>query len=134
MTRGTARRLVLIVWVIAPIAWLFVACAAGRPTNLIRLREGYEVLTAHCEARPPESCTPVRVTGDPRDEEAWASERDRPPARCGRNRRYFTRWATGLGAMRCARCWTPRARRAGARSTSDGSNAQARSIRLEGPA
>ena len=25
---------------------LFAACAAGRPTNLIRLREGYEVLTA----------------------------------------------------------------------------------------
>jgi hypothetical protein len=74
-----ARRLVLIVWVIAPIAWLFVACAAGRPTNLIRLREGYEVLTAHCEARPPESCTPVRVTGDPRDEEAWGF-RARPAA------------------------------------------------------
>lgn len=71
MTRGLARRLVRPALVIAPIAGLFVACAAGRPTNLIRLREGYEVLTAHCETRPPESCTPVRVTGDPRDEEAW---------------------------------------------------------------
>ncbi len=39
----------------ALIMWLFAACAAGRPTNLIRLREGYEVLTAHCEARAPEA-------------------------------------------------------------------------------
>ena len=46
-------------------------CAAGRPTSLVRLLQGYEVLTAHCEAQTPESCTPVRVTGDPRDEEAW---------------------------------------------------------------
>src|SRR5713101_9945381 len=71
MTRGPARRLVLAALVSAPIAGLFVACATARPTALIRLREGYEVLTAHCEARPPESCTPIRVTGDPRDEEAW---------------------------------------------------------------
>jgi len=71
MTRGLALRLVLAALAIALILWLFVACAAGRPTSLIRLREGYEVLTAHCEARPPESCTPVHVTGDPHDEEAW---------------------------------------------------------------
>jgi hypothetical protein len=57
----------------------FAGCAAGRPTSLIRLREGYELLTAHCEARPPDSCTPVRVTGDPHDEEAWGF-RARPAA------------------------------------------------------
>ena len=79
MTRGPARRLVLAALVSAPIAGLFVACATARPTALIRLREGYEVLTAHCEARPPESCTPIRVTGDPRDEEAWGF-RARPAA------------------------------------------------------
>jgi hypothetical protein len=79
MTRGPARRFVPTALVIAPIAGLFVACAAGRPTTLIRLREGYEVLTAHCEARPPESCPPIRVTGDPRDEEAWGF-RARPAA------------------------------------------------------
>lgn len=45
-------------------------CAAGRPTSLIRLPAGYEVLTAHCETSP-ESCVLVRVTGDPGDEEAW---------------------------------------------------------------
>ena len=71
MTRGSALRLVLLASAIAVILWLFVACAAGRPTSLIRLLQGYEVLTAHCVASPPESCTPVRVTGDPRDEEAW---------------------------------------------------------------
>ena len=50
---------------------LLTGCAAGRPTSLIRLLQGYEVLTAHCEASPLGSCTPVRVTGDPRDEESW---------------------------------------------------------------
>jgi hypothetical protein len=58
---------------------LLAGCAAGRPTSLIRLPQGYEALTAHCEAQPPESCTPVRVTGDPRDEEAWGF-RARPAA------------------------------------------------------
>jgi len=57
-------RLVLAAWTTALIVWLFAACAAGRPTSLTRLREGYEVLTAHCEARAPESCTTVHVTGD----------------------------------------------------------------------
>ncbi len=71
MTRGLALRLVLAALTMALIVWLFVACAAGRPTSQIRLREGYEVLTAHCEARAPESCTPVHVAGDPHDEEAW---------------------------------------------------------------
>ena len=70
MNRGLALRLVLAALPIALVMGLFAACAAGRPTSLIRLREGYEILTAHCEA-PPESCTPLRVTGDPHDEEAW---------------------------------------------------------------
>jgi hypothetical protein len=70
-TRGLALRLVLLAFAIALLMWLVAACAAGRPTSLIRLREGYEVLTAYCEAQPPESCTPVHVTGDPHDEEAW---------------------------------------------------------------
>jgi hypothetical protein len=65
MTRGLALRLVLLAFAIALLMWLVAACAAGRPTSLIRLREGYEVLTAHCEARAPESCTPVHVTGGP---------------------------------------------------------------------
>jgi hypothetical protein len=79
MTRALAARLVLAALAMALIVWLFAACAAGRPTSLIRLREGYEVLTAHCEARAPESCVPVHVTGDPHDEEAWGF-RARPAA------------------------------------------------------
>ena len=79
LSRGLAVRWVLAALTTALIVWLFAACAAGRPTSLIRLRAGYEVLTAHCEARPPESCTPVHVTGDPHDEEAWGF-RARPAA------------------------------------------------------
>jgi len=58
---------------------LLSGCAAGRPTSLIRLPEGFEVLTAHCEASPPENCQRVRVTGEPADEEAWGF-RARPAA------------------------------------------------------
>lgn len=58
---------------------LLSGCAAGRPTSPVRLRQGYEVLTTHCEAGAPESCMPVRVTGDPHDEEAWGF-RARPAA------------------------------------------------------
>ena len=79
MTRGLALRLVLAALTMALIVWLFVACAAGRPTSLIRLPGGYEILTAYCEARPPASCTPVHVTGDPHDEESWGF-RARPAA------------------------------------------------------
>ena len=79
MTRGLALRLVLLAFAIALLMWLVAACAAGRPTRLIRLPAGYEVLTAHCEASPPETCQPVRVTGDPVDEEAWGF-RARPAA------------------------------------------------------
>jgi hypothetical protein len=79
MTRGLALRLVLLAFAIALLMWLVAACAAGRPTSLIRLPGGHEILTAHCEAPPPESCTPVHVTGDPRDEEAWGF-RARPAA------------------------------------------------------
>ena len=79
MPRALAARLVLAALTMALIMWLFAACAAGRPTSLTRLREGYEVLTAHCEARAPESCTTVHVTGDPHDEEAWGF-RARPAA------------------------------------------------------
>ena len=49
---------------------LLSGCAAGRPTSLIRLPEGYEVLTAHCETSS-ELCQRIQVTGDPADEEAW---------------------------------------------------------------
>ena len=52
------------------LGWLLVGCAAGRPTSLIRLRGGYELLAAHCEAWA-ESCLPMRMTVDPGDEEAW---------------------------------------------------------------
>jgi hypothetical protein len=79
VTRWLAVRLVLGALTIALLMWLVAACASGRPTSLIRLRGGYEVLTAHCEARLPESCTSVHVTGDPHDEEAWGF-RARPPA------------------------------------------------------
>ena len=79
MTPGRTRRLVLAALTIALSVWLFAACAAGRPTSLTRLPGGYEILTAHCAARAPESCTPIRVTGDPRDEEAWGF-RARPAA------------------------------------------------------
>jgi hypothetical protein len=58
---------------------LLSGCAAGRPTSLIRLPEGYEVLTAHCEASPPATCQRVRTTSDPADEEAWGF-RARPAA------------------------------------------------------
>ena len=43
------------------------------------MREGYELLTAHCDAGARESCVPIRVTGDPHDEEAWGF-RARPAA------------------------------------------------------
>ena len=79
MTPGRTLRLVLAALTIALSVWLFAACAAGRPTSLTRLPGGYEILTAHCAARAPESCTPIRVTGDPRDEEAWGF-RARPAA------------------------------------------------------
>jgi hypothetical protein len=63
------RRLVLVGATALGLA-LLAGCAAGRPTSLVRLPQGYEVLTAHCEDEP-KSCTPVQVTGNPRDEEAW---------------------------------------------------------------
>src|SRR5260370_33437579 len=42
---------------------LLSGCAAGRPTNLVRLREGSELLTAHCDAGARQSCVPIRGTG-----------------------------------------------------------------------
>ena len=60
MTLGRTLRLVLAALTIALIVWLF-AGAADEPDPAAR---GYEVLTAHCEARAPESCTTVHVTGD----------------------------------------------------------------------
>jgi hypothetical protein len=57
---------------------LLSGCAAGRPTSLIRLPEGYEVLTAHCQTSS-ELCQRIQVTGDPADEEAWGF-RARPAA------------------------------------------------------
>jgi hypothetical protein len=78
LTPGLALRLVLAALAIVLILWLFVACAAGRPTSLIRLPEGYEVLTAHCETSS-ELCQRIQVTGDPADEEAWGF-RARPAA------------------------------------------------------
>ena len=57
---------------------LLSGCAAGRPTSLIRLPEGYEVLAAHCETRS-ELCQRIQVTGDPAEEEAWGL-RARPAA------------------------------------------------------
>jgi hypothetical protein len=70
MTRGLALRLVLLACPIALLMGLVAACAAGRPTSLLRLRTGYEILAARCQAWA-ESCTPILVTGNPRDEEAW---------------------------------------------------------------
>jgi hypothetical protein len=55
---------------LALLGWLLFGCAAARPTSLIRMRGGYELLAAHCEAWA-ESCVPMRMTGDPRDEQAW---------------------------------------------------------------
>ena len=78
LTPGLALRLVLAALAIVLILWLFVACAAGRPTSLIRLPEGYEVLTAHCETSS-ELCQRIQVTGDPADEESWGF-RARPAA------------------------------------------------------
>jgi hypothetical protein len=68
-TCGTIRGLVLRL-VLAALALAFAACAAGRPTSLLRLRTGYEILAARCEAWV-ESCTSILVTGNPHDEEAW---------------------------------------------------------------
>lgn len=79
MSAWHARQRLLMTGAVALGTMLLSGCAAGRPTSLVRLRQGYEVLTAHCEARAPESCMPVRVTGDPRDEEAWGF-RARPAA------------------------------------------------------
>jgi len=64
---------------------LLSGCAAGRPTSLIRLPEGYEVLTAHCQTSS-ELCQRIQVTGDPADEEAWGF-RARPAATA-----LFTEW------------------------------------------
>ena len=67
-------------WLLAaPVLGLVAGCAAGRPTSLMRLPEGYEVLTAHCQSSSG-VCVRVRVTGDPSDEEAWGF-RARPVAR-----------------------------------------------------
>ncbi len=74
-----ALRLVLAAGALALILWLVAGCAAGRPTALVRLPEGYEMLVAHCQVSPPASCQRVHVTGDPRDEEAWGF-RARPTA------------------------------------------------------
>ncbi len=63
-------RTVRLVLTIAATLGLLSACAAGRPTSLTRLPQGYEVLTAHCESAP-ESCRRIEVSGDPADEEAW---------------------------------------------------------------
>ena len=79
MSDWPARRPLLMRAAVILAFMLLSGCAAGRPTNLVRLREGYEVLTAHCEAGARESCVPIRVTGDPHDEEAWGF-RARPTA------------------------------------------------------
>jgi hypothetical protein len=76
--RSAIRRLLTAIAMTFGLA-LLSGCAAGRPTSLIRLPEGYEVLTAHCEASPPATCQRVRTTSDPGDEEAWGF-RARPPA------------------------------------------------------
>src|SRR5882672_262969 len=73
MSDWHARQLLLMRAGVTLAILLLSGCAAGRPTNLVRLREGYEVLTAHCDAGARESCVPIRVTGDPHDEEAWGS-------------------------------------------------------------
>jgi hypothetical protein len=76
--RSAIRRLLTASAITSGLA-LLSGCAAGRPTSLIRLPEGYEVLTAHCEASPPATCQRVRTTSDPADEEAWGF-RARPAA------------------------------------------------------
>jgi hypothetical protein len=64
--------------VIVLILWLFVACAAGRPTSLIRLPRG--VRGADGALRDLVGIVPTDpVTGDPADEEAWGF-RARPTA------------------------------------------------------
>jgi len=65
-------------WALAALVLLLAGCAAGRPTSLMRLPDGHEVLTAHCESATG-GCVRVRVTGDPADEEAWGF-RARPVA------------------------------------------------------
>jgi hypothetical protein len=79
MSAWHARQRLLTTGAVALGTMLLSGCAAGRPTSLVRLPQGYEVLTAHCEAGALESCVPVRVTGDPHDEEAWGF-RARPAA------------------------------------------------------
>ena len=54
LTPGLALRLVLAALAIVLILWLFVACAAGRPTSLIRLPEGTRCWRR--TARPRRSC------------------------------------------------------------------------------
>jgi hypothetical protein len=70
MIRGPAMRLIVLAFTLSLFAWLLGGCATARPTSLTRTPSGYEVLSAQC---PPTaaSCSAIRVTGDPHDEEAW---------------------------------------------------------------
>ncbi len=60
------------------LVWLVAGCTTARPTTLARTPSGYEVLSAQCPS-VAESCSAIRVTGDPHDEEAWGF-RARPGA------------------------------------------------------
>jgi len=68
VSRGV--RLIYSAGVLSLLGWLLAGCATGQPTSLIRAPGGYELLAAHCQAWA-DSCSPMRMTGDPRDEEAW---------------------------------------------------------------
>jgi hypothetical protein len=78
MIRGLAARSIVPAFTLSLLVWLVAGCATARPTNLVQTPSGYEVLSAQC---PPtaESCSAIRVTGDPHDEEAWGF-RARPGA------------------------------------------------------
>ncbi len=67
---GILVRLIRLAGIFALLVWLLPGCASGRPTSLVRAPDGHEVLVAHCETWSV-VCQSVRVTGDPRDEEAW---------------------------------------------------------------
>jgi hypothetical protein len=71
MTRGSALRLVLLALAIPLFLWLFVACAGGAADEFDRgppkLRGAHGAL----RGVTPGILYARRVTGDPRDEEAW---------------------------------------------------------------
>ena len=113
--RGRTLRLIPAL-AIALLLWLFAAAPPGgrRADSVARgLRGPHRAL----RGADTGACRPCIVIGDPHDEEAWGF-RARPAANAlWKEPEVLYAGATGRGATRSERRSTPRARRAGGRST-----------------